>query len=250
MAQDLGMGIDPRITPAFHPQNIAALDEYDSETEGELRQVVDAFTSLYQGIGKVIDARDAAMANGAWTDDMKVIKVQEAADRAFAKFAPALDKVHANMRSGVALIERELATPVEASAAASVAAEIRAHVKGLAERQGGSTLDKRPGQSAIGFVQAAIQNGDHKTATAILGAPPYLSGITPEMHAALLRQWHEKANPVASKRLRAMQSAMAIIQDRGALVHGELEKLVGKSPAHAKALRDRNTAAEKALSGI
>lgn len=250
MAVDLGMGIDPRITPAFHPQNIASMDEYDSDTEGELRQVVDAFTALYQGVGKVLDARDATLANGAWTEDMKVIKIQEAADRAFAKFAPALDKVFANMRAGVALIEKELAAPVEASAAASVAAEIRAHVKALAERQGTSTLDKRPGQSAIGFVQQAIQNGDHKTATAVLGAPPYLSGITPEMHAALLRQWHEKANPVASKRLRAMQSAMAMIQDRGALVHGELEKLVGKSPAHAKALRDRNAAAEKALSGI
>lgn len=250
MAVDLGMGVDPRVTPAFHPQNIASMDEYDDDTKGELQQAVHAFTALYEGIGKVLDARDLAMANLAWPEDMRTIKVQEAADRAFAKFAPALDKVHANMKAGVALIEKQLAAPVEASAAASVAAEIRAHVKALAERQGTSTLDKRPGQSAIGFVQAAIQNGDHKTATAILGAPPYLSGISSEMHAALLRQWHEKANPVASKRLRAMQSAMAMIQERGALVHGELEKLVGKSPAHAKSLRDRNAAAEKALSGI
>ena len=243
------MGIDTRISPSFHPQCIGSMDDFDSETEGELGQVVSAFTTVYQGIGKVLDARDAALANTAWTEDMQTIKIQEAADRAFAKFAPALDKVHSNMRSGCALIEAALAAPVEASAAQSVAAEIRSYVKSLSEAVGSQT-DKRVRQSAVGFVQAAIQNGDTKTATSVLGAPAYLSGLSPEMHASLLRMYHEKQNPTASKRLRAMQSAMAMIQDRGALIHGELAKLVGKSPAHAAALRDRNTAAEKALGGI
>ncbi|HCZ01730.1 MAG TPA: hypothetical protein DHV56_17330 [Rhodobacter sp.] len=250
MAVDLGMGVDTRITASLHPQSVASLDEYDSDTEGELQQVVQAFTSVYEGVGKVLDVRDMAVKNTAWSEDMRTIKVQEMADRAFAKFAPQLDKAFHNMRAGAELIEKQLSAPVEARAAHSISAEIRAHVKGLAERQGTSTLDKRPGQSAVGFVQAAIQNGDAATVTAVLGAPAYLSGIDPKMQEVLLRQWHEKANPVAAKRLRAMRAVMDLIQDRAPLIHMELERVVGKSPAYAKMLRDKHNAAEKALGGI
>lgn len=250
MAQDLGMGIDTRVSPSFHPQIIASLDEFDDDTRVPLQQVVDAFTSVYEGFGKVHDAKEAAVANSAWTEDMRVIKLQEAADRAFARFAPQLDKVFGNMRNSVAMLEKELSAPVEARAAHTISTSIREHVKGLAQHQGGSTVDKRGGVSAVGFVQAAIQKGDEVTASAVLGAPPYLSGLTDEMHALLLRQWHEKVDPARSKRIRAMRAAMEIIQDRGARIHVELEKLVGKPPAYAKMLRDRNAAAEKAFGGI
>ena len=250
MAVDLGMGVDTRISASLHPQSIASLDEYDSETEGELQQVVQAFTSVYEGIGKVLDMRDVAAGNTAWNEDMRTIKVQEMADRAFAKFAPQLDKVYHNMRAGAELIEKQLSAPVEARAAHTISTQIRDHVKGLAERQGTSTLDKRPGQSAVGFVQAAIQKGDEVTVSAVLGAPAYLSGLTDEMQAVLRRQWNEKANPTASKRLRAMRAVMDLIQDRAPLIHKELERVVGKPPAYAKMLRDKHNAAEKALGGF
>lgn len=88
------------------------------------------------------------------------------------------------------------------------------------------------------------------TVSAVLGAPAYLSGLTDEWQAMLLRQWHEKANPKAAKRLRAMRAVMDLIQDRAPLIHKELERVVGKSPAYAKMLRDKHIAAEKALGGI
>lgn len=250
MAVDLGMGVDTRITASLHPQSVASMDEYDSDTEGELQQVVQAFTSVYEGIGKVLDVRDVAAGNTAWNEDMRTIKVQEMADRAFAKFAPQLDRVYHNMRAGVELIEKQLSAPVEARAAHTISTQIRDHVKGLAERQGTSTADKRPGQSALGFVQAAIQKGDEVTVSAVLGAPAYLSGLTDEMQAVLRRLWNEKANPTASKRLRAMRAAMDLIQDRAPLIHKEMERVVGKSPAYAKMLRDKHNAAEKALGGF
>ena len=250
MAVDLGMGVDTRITAALHPQSVASLDEYDSDTEGELQQAVQAFTSVYEGIGKVLDVRDVAASNTAWNEDMRTIKVQEMADRAFAKFAPQLDKVYHNMRAGAKLIEKQLSAPVEARAAHTISTQIRDHVKGMGQRQGVSELDKRPRQSAVGFVQTAIQKGDEVTVSAVLGAPAYLSGLTDEMQAMLLRQWHEKANPKAAKRLRAMRAVMDLIQDRAPLIHKELERVVGKSPAYAKMLRDKHNAAEKALGGI
>ncbi|WP_444461174.1 hypothetical protein [Rhodobacter capsulatus] len=143
---------------------------------------------------------------------MRTIKVQEMADRAFAKFAPQLDKVFHNMRAGAELIEKQLSAPVEARAAHTISTQIRDHVKGMGQRQGVSELDKRPRQSAVGFVQAAIQKGDEVTVSAVLGAPAYLSGLTDEMQAMLLRQWHEKHNPKAAKRLRAMRAVMDLIK--------------------------------------
>lgn len=174
MAVELGMGVDTRVSPSFHPQNIAVLEDFDDDTQPALQQVVDAFASVYTHMGKVHDAREAAAANTAWNEDQRTIKVQEATDRAFAKFAPQLTTVFHAMRNNVAALEKELMAPVEAQASHTVSVEIRAHVKGLAERQGTSTVDKRAGQSALGFVQEAIRDGDNKTATAVLGAPAYL----------------------------------------------------------------------------
>ncbi|WP_157971131.1 hypothetical protein [Pseudogemmobacter bohemicus] len=53
MEQDLGMGVDTRISPSFHPQVIASMDEFDVDTQPVLQQAVDAFTSVYEGLGKV-----------------------------------------------------------------------------------------------------------------------------------------------------------------------------------------------------
>lgn len=119
---------------------------------------------------EVHDAKEAANANPAWNDDMRIIKIQDAADRAFQRFAPQLTKVFHNMRLGAEQIEKQLSAPVEARAAHSISTQIRDHVKGLADRQGTSTVDKRPGVSAVSFVQSAIQKGDEVTVGAVLGA--------------------------------------------------------------------------------
>lgn len=37
MAQELGMGIDLRISPAFHPQSIAGMAEFDEDTRQDLQ---------------------------------------------------------------------------------------------------------------------------------------------------------------------------------------------------------------------
>lgn len=237
MAVDLGMGVDTRVPPGIHPQVVGSLEEFDEDTRPALQQVVDAFTSVYEGMGRVADAKAAAEANTAWTNDQRTIKIQDAADRAFQKFAPQFDKVYHNMRNSIAALEKELTAPIEAQGAHTISTQIRDHVKGL-------------GSAALPFIHAAINKGDTVTVSAIMGAPAYLSGITPEMQATLLRQWHEKVNPQAAKRIRAMTAAMDLIRDSTPLIRTSLETLVGKSPAQAKALRDRNAAAEKALGAI
>jgi hypothetical protein len=84
--------------------------------------------------------------------------------------------------------------------------------------------------------------------SSILGAQPYLSGIDAATRAALTRMWHEKANPIAAKRLRAMQVARDLILDRSGLLHTQLQKAVGEAPHKVRALRDAKKKADKAFS--
>lgn len=92
-------------------------------------------------------------------------------------------------------MEGELSLPVKELAAASISAEIRAHVKGMntSERQS--------------FVQDAIDGGDAETVSALLGAKHYLSGMTAEMQTVLLRQWHTQQQPEKAARLKVMLAA-------------------------------------------
>lgn len=227
--------VDIRVSASLHPQNVRALDAYDDETALVLGPTVDAFTAAYQGIASVHDARTAAAKDPTLNEAAIAIATQEVADRVFARVAKAIDSTVANLRKGVAHLEGELTKPIEAQAAFPISQEIRAHVS------------KLPQGERFGFVQSAINGSDHKTATAVLGAPHYLSGLMPEMQAHLLRAYHEKHNKGAAKRLNAMQSALDLLYTRGGLLHSEIEKAVGMRPDKVKELKERKLNADRML---
>ncbi|WP_333830519.1 hypothetical protein [Pararhodobacter sp.] len=235
MAVDLGMEVGTLVTPSLHPQTVASLEDYDDDTKGELAQVVTAFDTAYKGIAQVFEAREKAKQNLAWSEATQTIMAQDFADKVFAKVAGGFDKVHRNLTSGIAALEKELTGPMDTAAAGRFGREIRDHVKAL------------PDGKRTPFVIDAIERGDFDAAAAVLSAPAYLSGLTEAMQANLVRQWHTKQNPVKEKRLRAMQAALDLVHQRGGLVFKELERAVGAPPHKVKALRDANTAAEKAF---
>ena len=237
MPKDLGIAIDERVTAGLHPQNVGSMEDYDSDTEGVLAQVATAFDTAYQGIIKVHEARKAAASDPTLTEAAQLMRTQDMSDKVFKNAAGALDKALANMKSGISLIETELAQPMQARAAHLIAQEIRTYARGL-KSQGGSVLD---------FVRRAIESGDSDTVSSVLGAQPYLSGITDDMQKVLLRMAHEKADPVRAKRLRAMQAARDLLMDRSGLLHSQLEKAVGVPPHKVKELRDAKSKADKAF---
>jgi len=227
--------IDIRVTPALHPDNVKEIEGYDSETEAILAPTVTAFDEAYRAIGAVHNAREKAKTNPTWNEAQQIIATDDLAQKQFGRIAKGFDSVRGNLEKGIASIEKELSAPVESKAAHSVATEIRGHIKGL-------TTDDR-----MKVIRQAIDDGDHTVATAVLGVPAMLSGIAPEMQKVLLRLYHERHNPQMAKRLKAMQSAKVMIEERGGLVFKELEKAVGAPPHKARALRDAKTAAEKAF---
>lgn len=248
MAETLEVAVDTRVSPGLHPQVVASLDDYDDDTKGVLGQVVTAFDTAYQGVRKVHDARAAAAQDPTLTEAAQMMRTQDMSDKVFKSAAGALDKAHGNLTRAIATLEDQLSAPVSTEAAGTYGKEIRAHVKALADRQGTSTLDKRPGQTPLGFLEAAINSGDHMSVAAVLGAPAYLSGITRETQQSLTRMYREKYSPAEAKRLRAMQAAVDLIHQRGPMLFTELEKAVGASPHKVAALRAAKAKADKAFS--
>jgi hypothetical protein len=227
--------IHTQVTPALHPENVKQIDGYDSETEAVLAPTLNAFDEAYQGIAKVHEAREQAKANPTWNEATQVIATDDYAQKMFARIAKGFDSTRANLEKGISHLEGELTQPVESKAAGTIAAEVRAHFKGLATGE------------RMKLIQQAIDDGDHTVATAVLGAPAILSGIDANMQKTLTRMYHERHNPAMAKRLKAMQGAKALIEERAGLVFKELEKAVGAPPHKAKALREAKTAAEKAF---
>lgn len=228
-------GIDTRVTPALHPDNVKQVEGYDDQTAPYVSLVETAFSDAYIGIGQVHSAREKARTNPTWNEAQQTIHTQEFADKVFSGIARRMDGAIASLDKGITALEAQLSAPVTSVAAQGVAVEIRAHVKAL------------PTSKRLGFIQDALAAGDAVTVSSVLGAPSYLSGIDAGMQAALLRQWHERNSPEIAQRLKAMKGARDLITNRGGLVFRELEKAVGAPPDKVKALREAKTAAEKAF---
>lgn len=227
--------IDTRVTPALHPDNVKEVEGYNDETAPVLAPTETAFSTAYEGIRAVYDARAAADKNPAWTEEAKIIQVDSFAKKHLDKITRTFDSTRTNLEKGIASIEAELSQPVEARASHPVASEIRAYAKSL----GTAKLQS--------FLQTAIAQGDHVTVTAVLGAPAYLSGMDANMQKVLLRFYHEQNNPALTRRLKAMQGAKALIEQNAGKVFVELEKAVGGTSTKANKLREAQAAAEKAL---
>lgn len=228
--------VDTRISPSLHPALVKKLDGYDEETAPVLAATEEAFRAAYEGIRDVHEARDFARANDAWTEASQIINTDSLARKQEERITRRFDRVRGDLLKGIAHIEGELSSPVSTKASLQIAAEIRNHCKGL----GG-------GGARMSFVRNLINEGDELSASAILGGPAFLSGLTNDQVALFTRIYHEKRQPALSKRLKAMQAGVEHIENNGGLVFDQMVKAVGCPPHRVKQLREANTAAEKAM---
>ena len=225
--------VNTAITPSLHPDVVRSIDGYGEDVAAVLGPTETAFSNAYNALGDLQAAREAGEKNQAWTPEILTIKLDDLASKKMNHITRTFDAEMERLNKGIHFLETELSQPVESQAVGSLGREIRDHVKGLTtgERQR--------------FIQKAIEKGDHTSATAILGAPAYLSGFPDEVSAVLLRQYHAKHNPEKAKRLKVMQGARDLIYANAGKVFPAMVKIVGAHPDKAKKLRDANTAAEK-----
>lgn len=230
------MDISTVVSPSLHPANVEAIEGYNDDTRGFVASVLEAFDTAYQGIGKIHEAKAAASKNQAWNADHQILMVAEFAEKHQNAITRKFDSALSNVTKGINAMEAMLNDPVKADAERlNIAAEIRAHVKGL-------SADER-----LEFLTNAQAAGDVESLRAVLGAPAYLSGLSEQERQVRTRMFHEKQNPEVSARLKVMHAARAMLVKRGGLVFDEVEKAVGAKWDKVKLLRTGQGQAEKAL---
>ena len=228
--------IDTRITVSLHQSVVAKIEGHDDPDIGPLlAPTVTAFSTAYNAIRAVWETRAIVGKNRGWTDEQKIIHLAKFAEKKSATAAHAFDSTMATLKKQIAHYEAELSAPIEASTSVAFAAEIRSHVKGM------------KAEDRLAFVQRALSDGDTVSMKALLSAPSYLSGITPDMQKIYLRHYHESVSPVQAKRLKALEGARDLIMEHASKMHGEFDKAVGASQHHAAALRHEQDAADAAL---
>lgn len=227
--------VDTRVTPSLHVMNVHEMEDYDDETAPFLGQVETAFSTAYEGLRNIHDAREAAKRNPTWNEAQAVIQTSDYASKVMLGITKTFDSAEANLAKAVTALEAQLSAPVTSKAAHAVSAEIRSYVKNLKASE------------RMTFLQKAIESGDETTASAVLGGPSYLSGLDGDMQGVLTRMYHERISPKEAKRVRAMKAAQELMSRNAGLLFGQVEKAVGMPPARVHALRQAKTESEQAF---
>ena len=205
--------VDTRVPLSLHPDNIAALDGVDDDTRVFVNPAAEALEAAHTYLGSIYDVREAAFSDPTLTEPAALLKTDDHAMSKLEGVTRKLDGTVAQMGKTIKAYEAQLVAPVKEKAGAVVSTEIRAHLKAARNR--------------IDIVRQAIKDGDDDIAASALGAPAILSGLTPEIHSVLLREYHEVRQPVVAKRVRALTAARDYLERHGPQVLKESIKAVG-----------------------
>jgi hypothetical protein len=216
------------------PRVVENIDNFEDH-KGYLASAQTAFSTAFEGLKKIADARTTAQKNPAWNEWQVLLNVGAFAEKTHLQMCKAFDSAVDGLQKGIDHIDKTLAAPLASSAANPFAREIRDHVKGL------------PKAERTEFLAQAMNDGDTGVVSALLGAPHYLSGLDKSAHDHHSRKYREQQNPELVGRQTAMRAALDLINSRAHRVHALAESALGGKFATLKRVRDANSAAEKAL---
>ena len=228
--------VDTRVSPALDPETYRAVEGYNDDTRMFVDDVINAFNDIHMTLGKIHDARALADSNPAWTPENRILIVGKEANKQKERVSKRLDLAHCDLKARIAHTEGELSRPLtERAGLGSLNGEVRSFARGLNR----SEREK--------FMNAALESDGGPTLEAILGAQPFLSGLTPLDQDHYLRRYHVKKNPHLVVRLDLMKRFLDVIYQTGPIVHAQFEKAVGAKPNVAEAIRVANDRAMAAL---
>ena len=205
--------VDTRVPLSLHPTNVTSMSDVDDDTRVFVNPAAEALEAAHTYLGSIYDVRQAAFSDPTLTEPAALLKTDDYAMAKLEAVTRKLDGTVAQMGKTIKAYEAQLVAPVKEKAGAVVSTEVRAHLKASADR--------------INIIRQAIKDGDDDIAASALGAPAILSGLTPEIHSVLLREYHEVRQPVVAKRVRAMTAARDYLERHGPQVLKESIKAVG-----------------------
>jgi len=231
----MSVKLDTRVTLSLHPENVTKIDGYSEATSVYVAPIRRLLEDAYTSISAVFTAKAASNTDLTLNDAARLIKADDMAQKVLGKLTRGFDAERANLAKGIAHIEAQLASPITVKAAHPVAAEVRAYVKAM------------PDKDRATFIRDAILNGDEVTASSCLGAPSYLSGIDDKMSQVLLRTYHEHSAPEEAAKLKVMRGAKNLIEQRGGLLFSQLEEAVGANSHAVRKLREAKKQSDNAF---
>jgi len=224
------------VTPSLHPSCVSAMKGYSDEFEGVSQPTVNALTYAYQGVGAVIEGRAKSKLNPEWNEAKQLLATADLAAKYYEKSESKLDYAQSTLVHNIDLLKSQIEKPITQDAAKGpINGEIREHAKHL----------ERGERNA--FIKTAIENLDTTTASAILGAPCYLSGFTENELKVYGEMFHEKKSPQLTKKLRFMEKTLQLVNSTKNLLLPEFEKAVGADTTKIARLRASRTESERAF---
>jgi hypothetical protein len=219
---------------SLDPLNVKAIEGFD-EHSGYVNVAVEAFSEIHVGLLKLRDAREQVAKDSSRTEAQQVLMTAKEAEKLQERTARAMDKAIKQLRDGIAHNERELTKPLTAGADSRMSCQVR----DLCLSMSASDREK--------FISEAMKDGDTTVLNAILGAPAALSGLSKQMIAHHIRQFHEKNNPQIAERIKVMSKVLDLVEQRCNLIFTEIERCLGAKMETVQKLRKASSAAEAAL---
>lgn len=219
------LGLDPRVITSG----------VDASHVGYIQPVADAFSHLYEGLKQLSDAREAAKGNDAWTEANQILVVAEAAEKLMDRSTRQFDNARKRLTENIKTLDDSLSKSVTTDASHPLSREVREYVS------------KLPSDKRMGFLNEALKKNDLKTLHAVLGAQPFLSGITDEMQVHFTRTLHEHQQPEIAQRVQIMRKTLEKLEQRSGLIFKEIEKCLGAKFDTVQKLRKAKSKAEAAL---
>lgn len=228
--------IDTRVSLSLDPETYRSIEGYNDETRGFVDHVINAFNDAHVTVGKLWDAREAANATPGWTEELRILNVQRVAEKHRTRVLKRFDLAHRDLLANISHTEGELSRPLtERAGMGSLNGEVRAYVRAL----------DRPKRTA--FMAEALERDDGPTLEAVLGAQPFLSGLTQVDHEHFTRMYHEKKNPHLVRRLDVMHRFREKLDRIAPILREQFDKPVGVKPNVAGQIRAAHDRAEAAL---
>lgn len=204
---------------------------FDAE-DPTVRDIVAAQGRARKSLESIHRFHELAMTNPNETPvaNMRASKLH--AEKKQAEALAVIDAQRKRTRAEVTRMQSEIDASLERGALKwPFAAETRQHVKSL-------PADKREA-----FVADALARGDTLAAGAVLGVPPYLSGLTEATQAVYLHRYKAEAFPDYMKRIESLTEAQEILDAGGASILDAVGGLVNeaelaKAEKHAALMRE------------
>lgn len=208
--------IDTRVSIDLHPETVMKLDGVDADTAPFIAPAVEAFEAAYAYVASIHEVRAAAFADPTLTPEAALLRTDDHAAGKLAAVTQRFDNTIARFTTTIKSLESDLSASVKELASKAVSGEVRAHMKASKDR--------------VKLMEQALAEKDDEVLSAVLGAPPMLSGLSKELHAVFLRAYNAQRKPEASKRLKALTAARTHLENRGGLILREMERAVGTVP--------------------